>query len=164
MELRVKLTDGAPLPRHAKPGDAGLDLSTMEAFDIFPGQTVMVHTGVYAEIPDGYYGAVVPRSGIAAKRMLAPINSPGTIDSHYRGEILVPLHNFAPYLVIGDSNTNLDCMVNRHAVQHVEAGERIAQLIISKYETCECVEVDELSDTERGATGFGSSGTTEVVE
>lgn len=144
MELRVKLDEGVPMPKHAKPGDAGMDLTTREELRIYPHETVMAHTGVSIELPRGYYAAIVPRSGIASKRDLAPINSPGTVDSDYRGEILVPLHNFSD------------------VTRHVDAGERICQMIVQRHETCECVEVDELSDTERGATGFGSSGKTEV--
>ena len=141
MELRVKLTDGAPLPKHAKDGDAGLDLTSRnDTFQISPHETVMVHTGVWAEIPDGFNGEVRPRSGIASKRNLAPINAPGTIDSCYRGEILVPLHNFG------------------EKVQVVDHGERVAQLVVAPFATCECVAVDELTDTDRGSDGFGSSG------
>jgi len=145
MRLKVKLTDGAPLPRHAKPGDAGLDLTTREELNVRPHETVMVHTGVAVELPRGYYAAVVPRSGIASKRGLAPINSPGTIDSDYRGEVLVPLHNYTD------------------VVQHVDAGERICQLIVQRHETCECVEVDELGETDRGEGGFGSTGVCSIM-
>ncbi len=141
MELKVKLSDGAPLPRHAKVGDAGLDLTSRNpTFHIDPHETVMVRTGVRAEIPEGHFGAVVPRSGIASKRGLAPVNSPGTVDSNYRGEILVPLHNYS------------------ERGQLVEHGERICQLIVQPHATCECVEVSELSETERGGDGFGSTG------
>lgn len=141
MELKVKLEEGVSLPRHAKEGDAGLDLVSRRALVIPPHQTEMAHTGVRAEIPEGHYGAIVPRSGIASTRSLAPINSPGTIDSHYRGEILVPLHNYSD------------------KTQRVSAGERICQMIVVPFVTCECVEVDELSETDRGEGGFGSSGT-----
>ena len=140
MELKVKLTDGAPLPRHAKPGDAGLDLTSRENVYIAPFETVLVHTGIAVEIPEGFYGAVVPRSGISTKKGLAPINSPSTIDSGYRGEILVPLHNFSG------------------AAQGIERGERIVQLIIMPYQACDCVSVSELSDSERADSGFGSTG------
>ena len=141
MELKVKLTDGAPLLKHAKEGDAGMDLTNVgPTFHIDPHETVMVHTGVWAEIPEGYNGEVRPRSGIASKRNLAPINAPGTVDSHYRGEILVPLHNF------GERG------------QDVEHGERIAQMVVAPFARCECVEVEELSETDRGSGGFGSTG------
>lgn len=141
MEIRVKLTDGARLPGHAKAGDAGLDLENVgPTFHIDPHETVMVHTGVWMEIPEGYNGEVRPRSGIASKRNLAPINSPGTVDSNYRGEVMVPLHNF------GERG------------QDVEHGERVAQIVVAPCATCECVEVEELPDTDRGSGGFGSTG------
>ena len=140
MEIKVKLTDGAPLPKHAKAGDAGMDLTTRQTVEIAPQGTVMVGTGVAMEIPEGCYGAIVPRSGMASKRGVTLANTPSTIDSGYRGEIMLPLYNLG------------------HDVAAVERGERVAQIIIKRYETCECVEVEELSETERAATGFGSSG------
>ena len=163
MNLKVKLEDGAPLPRHAKADDAGMDLTTRHSLMIFPGETVMAHTGVHVEIPPGYYGAIVPRSGIASKRLLAPINSPGTIDAGYRGEIIVPLHNFAsPALLhahyFDREHADWSLVSNPDAIQRVKAGERIAQLIILPYERCSCIEVDELSETDRGSGGFGSTG------
>lgn len=140
IELNVKLSDGAPLPRHAKPGDAGLDLTTREEAVILPFDTVLVGTGVSVEIPDGYVGLVFPRSGLASKRGITLANCVGVVDSGYRGEIKVPLHNLKNY------------------VQMVMAGERVCQLVIVPFETCICRGVRELSDSERGADGFGSSG------
>ena len=140
MQLKVKLSDGAPLPKHAKKGDAGLDLTSRETVQIAPFETVLVGTGVQAEIPDGYFGDVRPRSSIATKRGITLANSPSTIDSGYRGEIMLPLHNITSKM------------------QRVEKGERVAQMIIQPFATCECVEVDELSDSERGVGGFGSTG------
>lgn len=140
MRLNVKLTDGAPLPRHARPGDAGMDLTTRETVEIAPQGTVLVGTGVAMAIPDGYYGTIVPRSGMASKKGVTIVNTPGTIDSGYRGEIKLPLYNAG------------------HEMVTVERGERVAQIIIQSHETVECVTVDELSDTSRGASGFGSSG------
>lgn len=140
MRIRVKLTDGAPMPRHAKPGDAGMDLTTRETVEIAPQGTVKVGTGVAMEIPEGYYGAVVPRSGMATGRGVTIVNTPGTIDSGYRGEIKLPLYNAG------------------HELVTVERGERVAQIIIKRHETVECVEADELSETERGSGGFGSTG------
>lgn len=141
MELKVKLTDGAPLPRHAKPGDAGMDLTSRETVEIAPQGTVMVGTGVAVEIPEGYVGLCFPRSGLASKRGINITNCVGVIDSGYRGEIKAPLYNAG------------------HELQVVERGERVIQLVVVPFETCECVEVDELSDTARGAGGFGSTGT-----
>lgn len=142
MELKVKLTDGAPLPRHAKPGDAGMDLTTRETVTIYPGETVMVGTGVAVEIPQGYFGMVVPRSGLGS-RGINISNCCGIIDSGYRGEIKAPLHNNRS--IMGRSET-------------IERGERVCQLIVVPYVECECVEVDELAESERGEGGFGSSG------
>ena len=141
MRLNVKLSDGAPLPRHARPGDAGMDLTSRETVEIAPQGTVMVHTGVRVEIPEGHVGLCFPRSGLASKRGINLTNCVGVIDAGYRGEIMAPLYNAG------------------HETQVVERGERIFQLVIMPFVTCECVEVDELSDTERGEGGFGSSGT-----
>ena len=138
-EMNV-IVDGVPVPEYAKPGDAGLDLRTTSDAAIAPFETAMLGTGLRIELPEGCYGAVVPRSGIASKRGLAPVNSPGTIDEGYRGEIMVPLHNYGS------------------SMQHVKAGERIAQLIVCPYVKVECVPVGELSETDRGDGGFGSSG------
>ena len=140
MKINVTLTDDAPLPKHAKDGDAGLDLTSRQTVEIAPQGTVMVGTGVAFEIPEGYYGAIVPRSGQAYKRGLTIVNTPGTIDSHYRGEVKLPLYNAGHETII------------------VERGERVAQIIFKRYEMVECIEVDELSQTERGADGFGSTG------
>jgi len=140
MELKVKLEEGAVLPKHAKPGDAGLDLSSMESVDIWPGQTVMVGTGVSVEIPEGYFGLAAPRSGLASKFGVTLANAPGIVDSGYRGEIKAALHNMS------------------HMMHHVEKGERVCQLLIVPVASVTCVQVDELSETERGDGGFGSTG------
>lgn len=140
MKLNVKLTDGAPLPKHAKPGDAGLDLTVRESLSIAPFGTVMAGTGVSVEIPEGYVGLCFPRSGISTKRGINLSNCVGVIDSGYRGEVMAPLHNMT-----GEE-------------QRIEKGERVCQLIVMPYETCECVEVDTLGETVRGGSGFGSSG------
>lgn len=144
MELKVKLEDGAPLPRHAHKGDAGLDLTSRESVDVWPGQTVMVTTGVACQIPSGYVGLCFPRSGLALKHGISLANCVGVIDSGYRGVIHAPLHN------IGDE------------VRHVDEGERVMQMVIVQYETVTCVEADELDSTERGERGFGSTGLTMV--
>ena len=160
MRINVRLTDGAPLPRHAKHGDAGMDLTTRQTVEIAPGGTVVVGTGVWMEIPEGYYGAIVPRSGMATKRGITIANAPGTIDSGYRGEIMLPLHNIASALTwVVDADGMTGHYIPNYDMALVERGERVAQIIIKKYETIECEEVAELSETERAATGFGSSGT-----
>lgn len=160
MEIKVKLTDGAPLPKHVRVGDAGMDLTSRETVEIAAGGTVKVGTGVWMEIPEGYYGEIVPRSGVASKRGITLANTPATIDSNYRGEIMLPLHNMAPCLnYVRDSNGHTGHYEPNHELAVVERGERVAQIIIKRYETCECLEVEELSETERAANGFGSSGT-----
>jgi dUTP pyrophosphatase len=105
-----------------------------------PLQRVLIPTGLYIELPDGYEAQVRPRSGLAIKKGLSVLNSPGTIDSDYRGEIKVIMINLSNESVI------------------VNTGERIAQLVISKYEKAELTEVDELSNSDRGAGGFGHTG------
>ena len=140
MQIRVKLTDGATLPKHAKQGDAGMDLTSRQTVEIAPQGTVMVGTGVAMEIPEGFVGLVFPRSGLASKRGVNLTNCVGVIDSGYRGEIKAPLYNAG------------------HETQVVERGERVCQIVIVPFVTCECVKVDELSDTERGDGGFGSTG------
>jgi dUTP pyrophosphatase len=161
MKLKVKRLDkGIPMPEYAKSNDAGFDLRATEDFTIYPGETVMVGTGLAFEIPEGYNGEVRARSGMASKRMLAPINEPGTVDSCYRGEVKVPLHNFAPLVVFKEcgygDGTRLG--YNNNGIQHVKRGERIAQMVIAPVAQCEFEEVEELSETERGAGGFGSTG------
>lgn len=161
MQVKLKMLDlELPKPVYAKEGDAGFDLRATEDVEIHPGETVMVGTGIAVAIPDGFNGEVRPRSGIATKRMLAPINSPGTIDSGYRGEIMVPLHNFAPAIVIKEDDYGEGARLgyNHRGIQHVKRGERIAQLVITPCVNAVLVEVEELDGTERGATGFGSSG------
>lgn len=140
MKLKVKLENGAPLPKHAKEGDAGLDMTARKTVILRPNETVMVGTGVSVEIPRGYVGLCFPRSGLASKRGVNLANCVGVIDSGYRGEIMAPLHNASD------------------KVQIVEKGERVFQMAVIPFETCECVEVDELSDTDRGEGGFGSTG------
>lgn len=140
MELKVKLTDGAPLPKHAKSGDAGLDLTSRMTVNLQPGETQMVGTGLAAEIPEGFFGLIAPRSGLASKYGITLANTPSVIDSGYRGEIKLALHN------IGKKGYT------------VHRDERVAQMVVIPYATCDCVEVDELSETDRGEGGFGSSG------
>ena len=137
-----KLCDNAVTPTYGSTHSAGADLYAVNNEDmvILSGTTQMVHTGIAAEIPEGYVGLVFARSGLAAKKGLAPANKVGVIDADYRGEIIVALRN--------DSNT----------ARVVQKGERVAQLVIVPYVTAEFVEVDELSDTERGEKGFGSTG------
>lgn len=141
--IRVKrLRENAVLPRRGSADAAGADLSTcLDApLTIQPHETVFVPTGISVEIPRGFAGFVFARSSVASKRDLAPANKVGVIDSDYRGEILVALHNHGT------------------VSQTIEPGERIAQLVILPVFAAEYAEADELSDTERGSGGFGSTG------
>ena len=137
-----KLRPGAVLPTYGTSGAAGADLYACleEAVTIAPGQTVFVPTGIALEVPQGCAGLVYARSGLACKRGLAPANKVGVVDSDYRGEINVVLHNH------GDQT------------QRVENGERIAQLLITPVLTPAYEEVEDLTDTLRGGAGFGSTG------
>ena len=148
MQVKIKKLDStAVIPTRGSAYAAGYDLyaNIVHPFEdnciveIQPGETQKVGTGIALEIPDGYFGAVFARSGLAAKQGLRPANCVGVIDSDYRGEILVAIHN--------DSDT----------VQTIQNGDRVAQLVILPYLNIEFEETTELSDTDRGAGGFGST-------
>ena len=143
IEISVaRVRENAQVPARAYAGDAGLDLAACEPVELGPGERAVVPTGLAVAIPHGYAGFVQPRSGLAAKHGIAVVNSPGLIDSGYRGEIRVVLLN-----------------TDSHRTWAAEAGERIAQLVILPVPEVEVVEVDDLSESERGARGFGSSRT-----
>jgi dUTP pyrophosphatase len=138
----VQLDQDLPLPRYAKLGDAGADLLAATDVVIAPsGGRAMVPTGIAIAIPDGFVGLVHPRSGRAAKHGVTTLNSPGTIDSGYRGQVHVVLINTAPTVPF-----------------EVKRGERIAQLVVQRVETAEWDVVGDLDQTERGAGGFGHTG------
>jgi dUTP pyrophosphatase len=142
MRLQMTLLDpGLPSPSYAHPGDAGLDLAAAMAFTLKPGQRALVPTGVAVAIPPGYAGLILPRSGRAFKEGLALVNSPGLIDSGYRGELKVVL-------------VNLDF----EEPIYVGRGDKIAQLVVQRIENVELELVDKLPSSERGSRGFGSSG------
>jgi dUTP pyrophosphatase len=138
----VRLHADARLPERAYRGDAGFDLSSCEPFRLGPGERAVVHTGIAVAIPDGYAGFVQPRSGLAARHGIAVVNSPGLIDSGYRGEIRVVLLN-----------------TDKENAFAAAAGERIAQLVVLPVPALDLVELDELPASERGVRGFGSSRT-----
>ena len=137
-----KLKENATMPTYGSEFAAGADLYACidEAITINPGETHMIPTGLAMELPMGYAGLIYPRSGMASKRGLAPANKVGVVDPDYRGEFMVALHN--------------------HSLtpQTVEPNERIAQLVITPFITAQFEETEELSDTVRGAGGFGSTG------
>ena len=128
------------MPQRAYRGDAGLDLASCERVDLGPGERALVGTGLAVAIPEGYAGFVQPRSGLAARHGLTVVNSPGLVDSGYRGELRVVLLN-----------------TDRTEPFVVEPGMRIAQLVVLPIPELELVEVDELPSSERGVRGFGSS-------
>ena len=135
-----KLNDKAVIPKYATPGSAGMDLVSVVEKKIWTDDYSVIDTGLSIEIPEGYEAQVRSRSGLAVKFGLAVLNSPGTIDSDYRGEIKVILYNHGPH------------------TYEVKAGERIAQLVIAPVIQPEIEVTEDLSDTERGAGGFGSTG------
>jgi dUTP pyrophosphatase len=141
MELPIRrLSADAVIPDRAYPGDAGLDLSASERVELAPGQRALVGTGLAVAIPDGFAGFVQPRSGLASRHGITIVNTPGLVDSGYRGELRVILLN-----------------TDREHAFVVEPGMRIAQLVVVPVATPAPVEVDELPETERGVRGFGSS-------
>ena len=145
MNLNIKRlspsTSDIPLPSYGTEHAAGLDLRSSEDVTFAPGEFKLVPTGLAIEIPEGYEGGIRPRSGLALKHGITCLNSPGTIDSDYRGEVKVLLINH------GKSPVTF------------KRGERIAQLVISKYVRMEPIEVGELQDSSRGEGGFGHTGT-----
>lgn len=137
----VRLDPSIELPSYAYAGDAGLDLRSSEDVVLRPFERRLISTGLAIAIPDGYAGFVQPRSGLAFKRGLSMANTPGLVDAHYRGELKVCAINLDPAE---------DIVISR--------GERIAQLVIQRVPTVSLKELDELDQTDRGAAGFGSSG------
>ena len=141
IELPIqRLRDDAVVPSRAYSGDAGLDLTACERVELAPGERAAIGTGLAVAIPEGYAGYVQPRSGLAAKHGITIVNTPGLVDSGYRGELKVILLN----------TDATDSFV-------VEPGMRIAQLVVLEVPSVDPVEVDELPGSERGVRGFGSS-------
>lgn len=135
--------EGLPLPSYAKPGDAGMDLlaAVQEEVTLHPGERMLIPTGICIAVPEGYEAQVRPRSGLALKKVITVLNTPGTIDAGYRGEIGVILINLSP------------------DVFTVQRGDRIAQLVVAPVIQAEIEQVTSLDETERGDGGFGSTGT-----
>lgn len=138
--VKIRLGEGASLPKYQTVGSAGMDLCSTESVELAPMERKAVPTGVFIELPSGYEAQVRPRSGLALKFGVGMVNAPGTIDSDYRGEIKVILINWGQDVV------------------RFEAGERVAQLVIAPYTRVCWEESSELSDTQRGVGGFGSTG------
>ena len=139
--LIKRLDPTVPLPSYAKAGDAGADLATRIDFTINPGERMLVPTGISIALPNGYVALVHPRSGLALKHGISMVNTPGTVDAGYRGELQVIL-------------------INHDLTQPVsfKKGDRIAQLVIQKVERADFVEVSDLPGSDRSSGGFGSTG------
>lgn len=137
----VRLDPDLPLPSYAHPGDAGADLCSAVDVHLGPGERALVPTGVAVALPPGYVALVHPRSGLAARHGLSIVNTPGTVDSGYRGEIKVLL-------------------VNHDRIEPItlHRGDRVAQLVVQRYERVRYVEVDALPESVRGGQGYGSTG------
>lgn len=131
----------AHAPKYAHEGDAGADLVCIEAVTLAPGQRLLVSTGVAIALPEGYVGLVHPRSGLANKHGIGIVNTPGTIDSGYRGELKICLINLDPTEIV-----------------RLPAGSRIAQIVIQEVTTADFLQVRELDETQRSDNGFGSTG------
>ena len=129
------------IPTYSHPGDAGADLASAETLDLAPGVRATIGTGVSIALPSGYVGFVVPRSGLAMKHGITIVNSPGTVDAGYRGEIRVTLLN-----------------TDQTQTHHIESGDRIAQLIVMPVSRARFIPVAELPGSQRGQSGFGSTG------
>jgi dUTP pyrophosphatase len=144
IELQIKLLDeGLPMPRYQHEGDAGLDLTSRVDLVLEPGERATVPTGIAVAIPRGYAGFVLPRSGLASRHGIALVNSPGLVDSGYRGEMAIVIIN-----------------TDKHAPFHIKRGDRIAQLVIQRVEDVVISRADALDETSRGSGGFGSTGKT----
>jgi dUTP pyrophosphatase len=139
--LVTKLDNDAVIPTYAKPGDAGADLYSISDLVLSPGERALVRTGIAIALPNGYVGLVHPRSGLGLKNGISVVNTPGTIDAGYRGEIGVVLINH-----------------DLHESFQVKKGDRIAQLVIQKVENAQFKMVDQLPESERSTGGYGSTG------
>ena len=139
--LITRLDPDLPLPRYAKPGDAGADIVSRIDITLAPGERALVPTGIAIALPDGYVALVHPRSGLAIKHGVTMVNSPGTVDAGYRGELQIILINH-----------------DRSESISFKRGDRIAQLVIQQVERAEFVEVSDLPGSGRGTGGFGSTG------
>lgn len=139
--LITRLDSSVPLPSYAKPGDAGADLTSRVDVTLQPGERTLVPTGISIALPNGYVALVHPRSGLAIKHGVTMVNSPGTVDAGFRGELQIILINHDPKAAIS-----------------FKKGDRIAQLVIQRVEHAEFIEVKTLPGSDRGSAGFGSTG------
>ena len=140
MKVKVINKSENALPRYETPQSAGMDLRANADVTLNPLERVLIPTGLFLEIPEGYEGQVRPRSGLAIRNGITVLNAPGTIDADYRGEVCVILINLSKETFL------------------VHKGDKIAQLVFSKYEKAELIKTEEIGDTERGTGGFGHTG------
>lgn len=136
----MKVNENAKIPMYKSFGDSGMDVRTVEDYNLAPGEFKIFRTGIACSVKNGYEVQVRPRSGLACKQAITVINTPGTVDSNYSGEVGVGLINLS------------------REYKHIEAGDRIAQLVVAKVEHPMIIEVESLEETDRGSKGFGSSG------
>lgn len=169
MHIRVKKLDpNAKLPTRGTSKSAGYDLYALEKAEVKPGETVFIHTGLAMEIPEGYFGAIYARSGLACKHNLRPANCVGVIDEDFRGEICVALVNDTESVIMSHHvlqrlDSGFETVENRPAentegTYTIAAGERVAQIVIQSREDVIFDVSDELDDSDRGEGGFGSTG------
>jgi len=137
--VKIKKEEGATIPEYAYPTDAGADLKSNEEYVLMPNETAMINTGLYVAIPEGFFGAVASKSGLASKGIVVA-NQFGIIDEQYRGEVKVLLYN------------------RTKAPHHINKGDKVAQFILMPFMKAKFIEVDELTETDRGDGGFGSTG------
>ena len=170
IEIPIELEEGLEVPKYTHIGDAGIDIRALEDYEILPGETKLVKTGIKIAIPQGYEIQVRPRSGLSLKTKMRVANSPGTIDSNYRGEIGIIIDNIEPPIkdityepVLNEDGTIKELNVTsilHGAPCHIQKGDRIAQLVLAEVPLAHFYQVENIGvfDSERGEDGFGSSG------
>jgi len=170
IEIPIELKEGLEIPKYAHIGDAGIDVRALEDYEILPGETKLVKTGIKIAIPQGYEIQVRPRSGLSLKTKMRVANSPGTIDSNYRGEVGIIIDNIEPPIkdityepVLNEDGTIKELNVTsilHGAPCHIQKGDRIAQLVLAEVPLAHFYQVENIGvfDSERGEDGFGSSG------
>lgn len=170
IEIPIELEEGLEIPKYTHIGDAGIDIRALEDYEILPGETKLVKTGIKIAIPQGYEIQVRPRSGLSLKTKMRVANSPGTIDSNYRGEVGIIIDNIEPPIkdityepVLNEDGTIKELNVTsilHGAPCHIQKGDRIAQLVLAEVPLAHFYQVENIGvfDSERGEDGFGSSG------
>lgn len=170
IEIPIELEEGLEVPKYTHIGDAGIDIRALEDYEILPGETKLIKTGIKIAIPQGYEMQVRPRSGLSLKTKMRVANTPGTIDSNYRGEVGIIIDNIEPPIkdityesVLNEDGTIKELNVTsilHGAPCHIQKGDRIAQLVLSEVPLAHFYQVENIGifDSERGEDGFGSSG------